>query len=55
MAFIIRKHQTARFKLLCAELIDAPAEQVLQKRIDPVLQLAPRHWQLNDSHDGLKV
>jgi hypothetical protein len=43
----ILKQQLARFKLLCAELIDASAKRVLQ--------LPPRHWQLNGSHDGLKV
>jgi hypothetical protein len=42
-------------KQLCAPLIDAPAEWVPQKRLDPVLQLPARHRQLNGSHDGLKV
>jgi hypothetical protein len=40
---------------LCAQLIDAPAERVPQKRLGPVLQLPTRHRQLNGSHDGLKV
>jgi hypothetical protein len=51
----IRKQHDARFKLLCAEIIDTSAKRVPQKRLDPVLQLPPRHWQLNGSHDGLKV
>jgi hypothetical protein len=45
----------ARIKQLCAELIDASAKRVPQKGFDPFLQLPPRHWQLNGSHDGLKV
>jgi hypothetical protein len=51
----IRKQPLARFKLLCAQLIDASAERVPQKRLGPVLQLPPRHCQLNGSHDGLKA
>jgi hypothetical protein len=35
--------------------IGASAERVPQKRLGPELQLPPRHWQLNGSHDGLKV
>jgi hypothetical protein len=51
----LRYRTTARIKQLCAEFIDATAERVPQKRLDPVLQLPPRHWQLDGSHDGLKV
>jgi hypothetical protein len=45
----------ARIKQLCAETIGASAERVPQKRLGPGFQLPPRHWQLNGSHDGLKV